>query len=450
MKTIKSTFRKIYTNAYFPFVVLAIGMVFIHCLLQFSGDDLFFREYVKSDGYFMLLKERYMGWSSRSIIEAVLFLVVQANFFIFQILDVFFILLLAVSISKIVSDATTQNENWVIVLLTFIYPFVQMSSAGSVSTSVNYIWPLAAGMFAFIPFAKTLRGQKTKLYQYFFCMLALLFAISQEQAALLICGIGLVLTVYMTVKTKRISTCFVVFDVIAILGLVYIMLCPGNTARLASEINSWFPGYGSFGIKYRIYLGMSNTFHYLLNNNFLFLLLTGILFYLSYTRHTVKLYKVIAAVPFFYSLAANLDYFTAKADTWFPVVRRFFDCLDLQKTPYNGDFSSLIPFGITFCVFAVFLVSVFLLHNKNAKSMFLTVLFCAGLASGFMLGFSPTVYASMQRIFLFLDFIMVLLFSFLYRDAKDTFSSKASKWVFLTLTLFALASYSSTIDFFLK
>ena len=68
------------------------------------------------------------------------------------------------SISKIFvkNDENKKDNIIMLVAMILIYPIMQMNSAGWAATTINYIWPMALGLFSLATIAVTF-GKKTPL-----------------------------------------------------------------------------------------------------------------------------------------------------------------------------------------------------------------------------------------------------------------------------------------------
>lgn len=438
---IKKKMYTIYESRYFPFFLLFAAMMLLHLFTKFSGDDLDFQNMLSETPYFPLLAKRYQTWTSRLLIESVLFLVVKTNIFIFALLDSLFIVFLLISLSKLINNTTSRTINWLMVLLFLIYPFHQMSSAGWVATTLNYIWPTTAALFAMIPFAKKIRNEEIKPSRYALYIAALLYASNTEQICALLCGFGLIFNAYIFIKERRIKPIFISWIIIPLANLVIIMQCPGNLSRFVSNVNTYFPEYTSLSHQFKLYLGVSNTLNYLFNNtNILLLLLSSMLFFVISMRQTSRLSKLVASIPFIFCLITNLGYLTGMHDTWLAYARVFFSYLDLSGNPYSG-LVNLIPALICLCILGLTMLAFYQIYGKSRKSVFYIIMLLAGLASAIMLGFSPTVYASSKRIFFPLDIIIILLTCLIYFDNQECFSSIHSKVFLRILAVLAFFSY---------
>ena len=132
-----------------------------------------------------------------------------------------------------------KNENMTLLIaMIIIYPMMQMNSAGWAATTINYMWPMALGLFSLIPIRKVWDGEKIKFWQYPLYVIALLFSANQEQACAILFGTYLLFAILMVIKNKKIHPFIVIQNILVIASLIFILTCPGNSVRTQTEITN--------------------------------------------------------------------------------------------------------------------------------------------------------------------------------------------------------------------
>ena len=187
----------------FLFLIMLIKHIFAK---TGTGDDAWFLNYsqlgIKN---FTIL--RMETWTSRNIIEAFLILFVKNGKWLWTIVDSLMFVLIAYDIYKIVSS---KKHNYYmlgcIILIISFFPFRMLNQAGWYATTINYIWPLALGLYvlSFIP--RTYQGERLSIFQKVAVILSTLFSSNQEQMCLLIIGFFGLYLIYMFIKKQKIST----------------------------------------------------------------------------------------------------------------------------------------------------------------------------------------------------------------------------------------------------
>ena len=159
-----------------------------------------------------------------------------------------------------------------------IYPIVKMNDAGWAATTVNYMWPLATGLFTLIPIKKIWDNEKIKFWQYPLYVVTLIFASNQEQACAILFGTYLLFTVLMIIKNKKIHPFMVIQTLIVIASLIFILTCPGNAARTTVEINNQFKDFEMLTILDKIGIGLTSTMGLIIKSgNIIFALMSMVI-----------------------------------------------------------------------------------------------------------------------------------------------------------------------------
>ena len=185
-------------NAIF-LAVFILELILMFFITPNKYDDQVFLESVTGTSIWSYVGPRYYTWSSRIIIELVLCSVLKISKYLWILIEALMVTLVAYSLSKLfVKKDENQKENTLmLVLMIFIYPIMIMNGAGWAATTINYMWPLATGLFALIPIRKIWDGEKIKFWQYPLYVLAIIFASNQEQACAILFGTYLLFTILM-------------------------------------------------------------------------------------------------------------------------------------------------------------------------------------------------------------------------------------------------------------
>lgn len=429
--------KKLWNKKYAPFFVLLLMMILLHLLIQTGwGDEVNFKNYLKGTTILEYMQSRYSGWSSRILIEIVLIGLLQLPKIIWVLLDSSMMLLLAYSISKLFNHKRKESVNWVICLLCLIYPFFDMCSAGWYATTLNYLWPLALGMFAMIPIKNAYQSKKEKKYMYPLYSLSLLFACNHEQmCAIIFCFYFLFI---IDLWRKKKLTKFIIFQFfLALASFLFIILCPGNGMRKELEMDRWYPTYGKFHLVHKVYLGIVSmiavsTFEL----NILLLILSVILLLVSIYQKKKPIWIFIASMPLM--IISMFSVFPNLFASAFPGVGRVID--------YAGTFTQMVPYIAfnqveTYMVLGLCLLLIGSITltcytcAKEKERLLIPLVALAGFASRIMMGFSPTVYASGKRTFLFLNFAFIILIIYF---SKELIKNKKFKNIYIGI-LVALA-----------
>ena len=170
-----------------PYYVLFFILLFIHIQLNVStGDDVNFAIRAKSMTFTDFNIYKYYNWSSRQLIESVLYFI-SVHSHVWMLLNSLVITIIAKLIEAIFCNHTIKMKI-LCCIGTLIYPLIDMSSAGWMATTINYYWPLGALLINLYYLKKANNLIKLKWYEYIISSIALLFAANQEQGFAILLG----------------------------------------------------------------------------------------------------------------------------------------------------------------------------------------------------------------------------------------------------------------------
>ena len=226
-------------------------------------DDLGFRNMVHEENFSFLtvLISRYQSWSSRTVIEAVLFGVARLPVCAWKIADFFVVLLLYCDIVWLLNLKTSEDKNFAAFIL-MAFPFSIFASTGWMATTMNYLWVIAFGLYVLVGIGRELRlipQSRHKPYCYFAYILCLIYSANFE-------FMGCILVVCFVLAWgysvhKSIKSVFVRFGgSLAIISVFYIILCPGNKLRPEVDIKMWSPDFMKMSILDKVRIGIVATY----------------------------------------------------------------------------------------------------------------------------------------------------------------------------------------------
>ena len=376
-------------------------------------DDQVFLESVTGTSIWSYVGPRYYTWSSRLIIEFVLCSVLKISKYLWILIEALMVALAGYSISKLfIKNNDNKKENiTMLVAMILLYPITQMNSAGWAATTVNYMWPMALGLFSLIPIRKIWDGEKIKFWQYPLYVIALIFAANQEQACAILFGTYLLFAILMIIKNKKIHPFVVIQTLLVIASLVFILTCPGNKVRTETEIANQFNDFEMLTILDKIGLGFTSTMGMIIDKGSIVFAIMSILIAVNiFLNYKEKLYRLVSLVPVFSIL--SLCYFTKITTEIFP----FFGTLkgliteeQVMLTAVNcNNMLYVIPIILATANFICIIMSLLLMFKTLNNNVALLV-FLVGLASRLIMGFSPTVFLSGERTMLFFEFAMIIV-----------------------------------------
>lgn len=393
--------------------------------------------------------DRYNSWSSRVIIEFVLCLVLKTSKYLWILLECLMVVLVCYSISKLFVKDSKKQKNFMVIAMVLVYPMKIMHETGWASTTINYMWPLATGLFALIPIKKIFTGEKIRWFEFPLYTLALLFAANHEQACSLLVGFYLIYFILYIIKNKKVSPYMLIQLVLAIASMVFILTCPGNAVRQADE--SWrYLDYKMLSVLDKVLLGFTATFGRIIyTQNIVYIMFTAIIAVYVCTSSKEKLYKVVALIPIITVLV--LGPFLGIMSGIFPNLNDVKSALIQEKMILNvGDCDNMFSVFITLFSFINFIAigMSLLVIFERLKDNSALLIYLVGLASRIIIAFSPTVFVSKTRTNIFFDFAMIIV-SFLIWDklSEEEKNKKLATYITNVVIIIAAVQYISTFAY---
>jgi len=425
-----------------PFVLLAAGAFLLHVFLILNwGDDVFFRDSIKPENVTLLsfLTERYFKWSSRLIIEAVMVFITHVPV-LWWFLDSAVMVLAAHSLSRLLPKMD-KKTNYLLVCLVFIYPFIDMRTAGWIATTMNYIWPLAFGLYAMVSIKKILHGEQLKIREYVLNVFCILYAANHEQMGTLLAGFFVFFCIYQVVVQKELHWFLALQAMFSVASVVFILTAPGNEIRTLWTIETHFPGYVALSLFDKIEMGFSSTLFGLVMKPDLSFLIFGLLLFLTakVTKQS-RLFIIIASVPLFFSLLFGL---------LGPVLGKLLPFMGsirgaMTETGTNPSFSnpmSLIPDLLLIVVCLSVVVSLYKLFEEKRDAWLVLLVLGAGFASRMIMAFTPAIWFSEDRTFMFLYVALIYCSVRLFHIVRISGIMSNEKFVLSTATVLAVFSW---------
>ena len=411
MKKIKEILKKVVDSANFPFLIFFIILIFFHIKIEaFYGDDVWFKNIISEEkNIIQYLTERYNIWSSRLIIETVLVTLAKFELTIWKFLNIGIYMLLAKSISKICSKENNKILNYIICALVLLLPIPVLNGTGWLATTTNYLWVASLGMCSLSIIINYIREMKIPKWEYILYLLATLYAANQEQMAAVIFAVfGIFICIELIKKGYKYviknEKFLIILFIITIISLVFILTCPGNAARKEVEVKRWYPEYANFGLLEKVELGLTSTMkHLILDTNVIFVAFTLTILVGTCIYNKNKWVKLLFAIPFVTSIfdAFLFRYLGGLSSNVASLVQIF----SLDHLVMSLDHIS-IKYLFVMLGYALILllipIGIYNIFKRSIKSYVCIGVYFLGLATRFVMSFSPTIFASGERTFMFL------------------------------------------------
>ena len=379
------------------------------------GDDIVHLQELKQAGsIFNLLKGRYFTWTGRVFLKFLMYSFLDSNIIIWKIINSFMISLLLFGVYEFVSVNNKRSHSYNAHLDIAIMMSIFMLPLGVLSTSVtwitgsfNYLWPASLGMLVLVFIKKCLYNKQIRHVEFILTIFCSFFACNHEQVAAILIGFSFFAIVFTCLRYKKINYKLLILFCFVILFSSFCILAPGNSSRYCLEIERWYPEFGKLSLTYKILQSIYyslNTFvtiftKYTSQINLLMLSISGMIFVLCRNK---KLISKISIIPLIYFLIYMLFH---------PYIGYFiFDNNLNHIQTVNG----VLSLFLAIIIFAIMLTCLYFCFDNIESKCISLVLFLGAILSSFVVGFSPTIFASGARIFFCSFILFIIVFNMLF------------------------------------
>lgn len=432
MQKIKQKWNHFFSWKYSFYLIFGIAYFALHLVAPRIADDISTYDAYQNVDFnlnFLLYTAKlfYFEWSSRILINMVMYVLTMCPMIIWGVLDTLVILLIIHAVCALFPP----KNRWSIWLWAGLFPmfsFIDLGGTGFIAVTVTYLWPLAFGLYAMIPLKKVLSGEKVKSWQYLAAVPALVFAVNEELIAGVCLAVFGICVVWMLTKRRRDWYPYTAFLITAA-SLIFTMTCPGNANRKAAEIANYYEGYETFSVIDKVRMGYYSAGHFLLtNSNWIFLICMLILVLLIFRKYQNRKYRLVSLIPLLIGLFLGpFGFLTNLVSSAF------------TRIPDGGTlYGNAAEFGTVFVKRELFLLllitvagvsvlcSLYWAFEDKKKSVLCMLIILLGFATRGVMGFSPTVWISGERTYFYLSFSLMFLGYILF-DALVEYPERAGE-----------------------
>ncbi len=435
---------------YLPFVIVMMAYVFILLKTPIVADDLaLIDKYVGINWLqeWNNILYDYFNWSSRVVINAAIHIFLGHRRMYWVLATGVLIFLLLLALDNIFNPEKDRKKNLVIILIFMCFPFYLLAGSGWRVGTISYFWTIACAVIGMVPLAMIVRGGKVPIPVLIISILSLMFAGNLEQSLVVLLVIyGAFFCYFFVVKKLKWAFLLQCFTLLA--SLVFILTTPGNGARAQTESLVRFKDFGMLNIFDRIDLGFASTMQKLLfTGNAIFLIFSILLLVYIINNYQSKYYRAIGVIPLSVGLIAGF------AKTWLIVGYNNMSNI-VGEVPINGmitvdNYLSLFPY-VKLAIFLITAISVvigiYLVFGNTYKTILAEALLVGGTASRVILGFSPSIWISGDRTYVFLYFCLLMISLMIINQMEADKPNKSWSWsiiYYLLVTCGTLSFLSS-------
>ncbi|MFP3122211.1 DUF6056 family protein [Ectobacillus funiculus] len=391
-------------NKMIGYVGLYVLLCAMHLIIIVApGDDEFFAAVSHQYTLMEYVKTRYYGWSGRVFPEIMLYLLLDKYIWLWRMINSAFFILLAFAVVRIIKKDVRFFEI-VVALATFGYFSQNLLSSGFfwITGSINYLWPFALGLVGMIPYADSIfRNESMDAKAFVICFLmGVIASISNEQVALCMICFSILTHLSLLVRKQKQQKRLFILTAVIITGACTLLFAPGNQVRWALETERWFPGFDKLSLKDHIYIGVIWFFDKVFNELRLLVMLVSITTLLMCYKDAIMKRKWYVRALFLLTtfiigmqlLGYGLDFidnFNMIRD--YSISGTIFDLASMNQ----GFLAAILPY-VWWTLYSVLLVYVVIVQSEN--KLFITLCLLAAIAAICVIFFSPTIYASGNRV----------------------------------------------------
>lgn len=405
--------------AILPYIPAILVTIFVvsnltkYTFFNSTGDDGYFLRASQMSSLPEFLYKRFFTWSGRLTPEALLYFFAPLpfhswrTFIVLALVSSIFGLSYLTGVQQIKSLPLRSLAIFTISLGLFTFPHPVIAQGIFWFTgSFNYLIPTLAliNVLAIIKLSTNSKNNWWLLLSFPFVFIATF----QEQTLVTLLILLITINLWHYYSHRTIHSALFTFAIgCAILG-VSGLLAPGNHLRYFSEIKTWYPEFAELSLLTKVWRGLERISEHNFNKmTGLWLIfqvsLCGLIWLHDWQNWQKRLAKkIILSLPLLICILAL--YLPTLGWRQFNVV---------SSGHLTGPFVDRYPVLILALTLFLPLSSlIYLVANKLVNSQTI-LLYISAITSGLMISFSPTIYASTQRVFFVYDYLILTTVGFL-------------------------------------
>ena len=293
------------------------------------------------------------------------------------------------------------------------FPFNLFSEAGWYATTLNYVWPLAFGLYSLSYLMRIFVNEKVNIFQKIIMIIGLIYAINQEQMCALIFGFYTLFIVYNLINHHNIPKFVYVVVACTIVMLVYHAFCPGNAIRKVSETAAYYSEFKYFSVIDKLFLGVLTTISIVMINPFyiVFIWSLGLIYVIYFNSKNIKQYAMVILMTITMYIISISDKFLQ-----YGTMSKIYNIFSTYLQPVKFiDYKDINIYLMMLYFCTIIIISLYIIKSNLGFKLFVieSIILAAAFCSRIILGFSASIFMSGSRTFVnsyFLIFIAVFIF----------------------------------------
>lgn len=361
--------------------------IFLRLSLRHEADDQYFLSALNNQSLYDYIIHRYMTWSGRATLEAVMVLTIGHEWF-WRISIPLTLLLLACSISRISTGKVSIQGTFLSIILLMCLPLsINNDTVWWVTGYYNYLLPTSMAVYALSIMMDENRRQ-VEVFLGFAC--AILFSYAEQTSVVFIISS----VILMLARKKYRNIYFISMLLFCVVNFIILMKAPGNYERLTSETWRWMPEFSEYSLVHKMALGFEKVHQSFVIKYNIPVIGIALFLVIFYIKNGIKsasgnISALISAIFICFSVMATIKGFV--------ISEHFFSDVFITSDKWYFIENYLSYFFIMIFISSVITLIISINLNKSNKLISIFS-FLIGCISVFMVGFSPTVYASTLRV----------------------------------------------------
>lgn len=419
----KKFFKEIFKVDNIPYLVLSLIMFLSFANINIKpGDDEWFSTILNKsfdDNLIKYLKERYIGWTGRIVIEFIMVPMFGCNIWIWRCLNTIVSVVLAFGIYNLIPynyiSKIEESERLLIKSLICISIFaipteVFSASISWITGSYNYLWPVACLLLMILPYKKAIFKEYFNRKWYFVLIFITILGANMEQASLVILVFALITNIYITIRDNKIRKDLLIFNIFIAINTAILFLAPGNYERSNKEILTWFGQWDMISLPTKLMMGINLFLEHTFESNIILIVMLFVLVnILIWKEHKSVLIKVLGIIPLFISIIKviekNIHILNINNNL---LIFRLLNVQNLNILNFDDIKLFLPTFILLFTILIIPVLFLFIFDNTELKYLSI-ILYLAAICSALSISISPTIYASGPRIFFLTDILIIVI-----------------------------------------
>ena len=277
------------------------------------------------------------------------------------------------------------------------------------------------------PFITKLYDKDVTNKHYIISILSVLYASYIEQTGIILICFGVITLIYLFKRDHKFY--FVLFlEILIILpNFMVSILAPGNASRYISEIKRWYPEFNNLSLIQKLHQGISWThLHLVRDNAFIMLVICLFLFVIFIKKNSKLLARILAFIPSLYFIGSLIPFNRLVSGT--TSYEYNYDVEKILGKIFFNPMQSVVPLFVSFLVISSIIVLLFICLKNKSDIYLCILLYLASLASGYILGFSPTIFGSGPRIFFMTDILLIVVGGVLLKIVLEEVTLNKMLW----------------------